>query len=541
MLYRPLAVFGSIAEALERAGRATFGFLPVPVSAVLLAVVLLAAVAALTAAATIEAIAAQPRPQATTLEDVVAPEGTGVVGWVTLRGVATGAIEIPRDLDGDGEETSAESLHYTVLQEDGSEASYAILVRSNRPLAGEAGARLTLTGVLDTDPTQSEIIAEPVIARALEGVEYSPTRVLVEGVAPPMPNRPSFLLSVVLAATALVLLASWLVPYPIFRGDHGASARPVRLAPLAVGESMRLRIRGTLRTPRGVIRIDRAPARLARMPVDEIARRRWQYWGAALGALASGLEEETLREAGGRDDQLVLQSAHASALLPLGTGQARQLELLPGQLHSASERRPAIRVRGDGIDLTLAFRDEATRARAIAEITAVTSTATGAPAPATARSADTGTGGERPLTVTLAAVLMVALGIATAFGAASTPALGEVAQPPLATALRLAVAFGAAAGLIAGAIGVLLRRDWGRVLLVNLALVGLLVAFVSLISSQVCLQPSGPTYSCDPAREATDRIVSLVSLLSLGFTLWALGTAGSYFGETSVSPQPALN
>ena len=227
-------------------------------------------------------------------------------------------------------------------------------------------------------------------------------------------------------------------------------------------------------------------------------------------------------------------------------------------------------MRGEGIDATLSFRSEADRERARGEILAAErerelgrEPAREAPALGTgllaadAAPADVSlteparrplserlgaaARAERPWTITLAALLLVGLGIVTAIGAFTTADAVEIVQPPVAVALRLAVAVAAAAAFVASAFGIYTGRQWGRVLVVNLALVGLFLAFVSLVSSQVCLQPVGPTQSCRPEREAIDRLVSLVTLATLAFGLWAVASGARFFGDTSASPQPALH
>ena len=546
MLYRLLAAFASIAHGLERSVRATFEFLPVPISAVPLTIGLLAAGAALTTAATIEAIASQPEAQPTTIAEIVEPEGAAVIGWVRVDGFITAEHVIARDLDDDGQETPEEALRYYVFA-DAEREGHALLVRAHRPLGG-ASDRVTLSGVLSNDPSQSDVFEEREIARALEGATFSTTRVLVEGSSPAVPFRPSFTPSIVMAVTALLLLVSWLIPYPVFISGEPAAHASTTTRGLSSGDAIAFDLRGRLPTPTGHVRLGRVPARLARMTVDEVARRRWQYWGAELDALAQGLEEETLREAGGRDELLVLYSGHASVLLTLGTPSSPAVRLDPGDVYTAAGRRSGLRISGEGVDAMLAFRDEADRDRALAEIRSEESRAHPAPAVGEAGAARGGLaerlrpgGVERPWAITLAALLLAGLGVMTAVGAFTTADATDIVQPPIAVGLRLAVAIGAAVALVAAALGMYAGREWGRILVVNLALVGLFVAFVSLVSSQVCLQPVGPTYSCEPERETIDRLVSVVTLATLAFGLWAAAAGAAFFGESPASPQPALN
>ena len=187
---------------------------------------------------------ADQRPSALTGETIASPTGRGLEpGQVVLRGSFDEAREAA---DGDGWE-------YLAIDQ-----GRAVVVRS--PYAPDA-LPVDVWGVATTDAVRTEqAAAVPELQEALDGRRLPDTRLLAEGVTPPL-TEVSYLPAMVLAALAAIILIGWLVGYPVFR------RRPIpdRISswPLLADDEVTADLYGTDRRGPDSITVDGAPARLA--------------------------------------------------------------------------------------------------------------------------------------------------------------------------------------------------------------------------------------------------------------------------------------
>ena len=341
-----------------------------------------------------------------------------------------------------------------------------------------------------------------------------------------------------MAVVAAVLLVSRLIGYPVFRPSSPRQARLAR--PMSVGEELALQISGSLPSPHGTARVHGVPGYLARLPIAELVRKRWQYWGAALGELSARLEAATVGEVGAdRPDQLVLHSGHGSVLFPIQPGRSA-LRVEPGELYTIGSRRPAIRMRGEGAEALLAFAASADRERALAELgpAAVSFDVGGDGRPAAQRNGIRLTPhrwfalSDHPWQITTAAALFAILGLVAVLGALRALLPDSGVTHPAALGLRVAVVLAAGIALLAASVAVLRRREWGRVLMVNLAVIGLVAAVFATATNQVCLQPlSAAGAGCGLTPGLLDTFVGFGTIGAFAFSIWAVLSAPRYFSD----------
>ena len=554
MLYRVLSLIGLPAYAIDRAVRTLLSAVALPVSAVLLAIIALAASAALSAASVFEALESAPSPVPTSVRAVVRPVGEEPNGWVRMDGLlADTHLEVKRDVDNDGVARPDESLHYYILLDD-VDPTAALVVESVRPPedlrrdptatgASPPGGRVpvSISGILSSDPRLERVLAGSELARELSGLQSIRNRLFFEGGTPPLPPEPSFVPPIVMAVVAVALLVSRLIGYPVFRPSSPRQAR--RSQPMSVGEELPLQISGSLPSPHGTAWVHGVPGYLARLPIAELVRKRWQYWGAALGELSARLEAATVGDVGSdRADQLVLHSGHGSVLFPIQAGRSA-LRVEPGELYTVGSQRAAIRMRGDGAEALLSFAGSADRERALAELTpaavSVGFSRDGGPAqrPGIQPAPEPWvTLRDRPWQITTAAALFAILGVVAVLGAlrALFPDSGVV--HPVALGLRVAVVLAVGIGLLAASVGVLRRTDWGRVMMVNLSVMGLVAAVVATATNQVCLQPlRSAGAGCGLTPGLLDTFVGFGTIGAFVFSIWAVLSAPRYFTERSAT------
>lgn len=193
------------------------------------------------------------------------------------------------------------------------------------------------------------------------GIEVlSDTRLLAWGSGPSF-REPSWIPAVLAGVLTVLVLAGLAVGYPRFVRSDGAAAGHLA----ARREAVDVQLIGRLPGPRGELRIDRIPGTLEWLPVSEVARTRWRYWGAALGDFRRDVEA-AVREAGGDGEQLVVHSPVGSLMWSIESAKSPVVEA--GEALVGLGRHPAVRIVARGTRLHLLFADSAARDRALAEV-----------------------------------------------------------------------------------------------------------------------------------------------------------------------------
>ncbi len=123
--------------------------------------------------------------------------------------------------------------------------------------------------------------------------------------------------TILFGALAALALVGALVRQPILRRSAAGAGAP-GLTPIA------LAIHGDMATPRGPVRLYGTPAQLEWMSVEEVARTRWRYWGAALGDVRGDVEAAVRGQ--GSEERLVLHGPIGSVIWPVENVAALQIE-----------------------------------------------------------------------------------------------------------------------------------------------------------------------------------------------------------------------
>ncbi len=412
-----------------------------------------------------------------------------------------------------------DGVAYEYLATDG---EHGVIVRSPYP---PDALPVTLTGVVTPDAFRMKTVLENAkLIAALDGARtLGDGQLFVDGVTPPLPDV-TFAPAIVLSGIATFLLISKLVGYPIFR------RRRVPVAddrPLAAGEELRLELSGRVRGAHGTVRVDREPATLARLTPAQIARREWQFGGRPLGESASA--EDAVDPT---STQPVLTSGGGSLLLPLDSLR-RGLQMAAGQLVTVGASHPSLRLRGPGIDAVLGFADQATRARALAEIDPSRPRLASAPAgsfnlPPSGAAGALATD-RRPWQLSVAALAFGLIGV----GLVASGLLGLLpsTEPrhPIAVVLPAVVQSAIGAGLAFVASGLWRRHEWAREMGVNLGAAGIVASAVLALGETTCLRPLGPTLIPCQAGDLVGTFLALAALAGFGFSLWAIVTLRPYF------------
>jgi hypothetical protein len=187
-------------------------------------------------------------------------------------------------------------------------------------------------------------------------LRFSDSRLIAYAFATPF-VEPSWVGTIVLAIVAAILLLGAFVPQPVLRATS--------VTPRDGDTPIELAIHGTLTTPRGTVRLRGTPARLEWMNVEEVARTRWRYWGAALGDVRQAVED-AVRAHGREGERLVIHGPSGSVIWPIEADSGLAIEA--GEAFSGLTSHPALRVRGGGAHATLTFADTARRDAALSEL-----------------------------------------------------------------------------------------------------------------------------------------------------------------------------
>ncbi len=362
MRHRLLAIIGypghllnrAFAGALERIG---LGRLP----AALIIGLAIGGLAVANATSTAAAYELRPEPIPVTVSELEA----GLVAsglWVVFDAVLVdGPHATGVEVFSGPESSTVERTYYLVA--DPADPDRAVVVRARGSIAGfdTPGAQMRMDGSITEDAfSMRALLADWDPAARHPAVTFGESRFIAFEFATPW-REPSYLGAVLLGAVALLLLAGALVRQPILRiGGGGTGARgrtPVALA-----------VYGELPTPRGPVRLAGTPARLQWMNVEEAARLRWRYWGAALGEIR-GVVESAVKEHGSEGERLVVHGPTGSLIWPIES--PSELAVRVGDAFMGFRRWSALNVRGEGADVILTFADPASRDAAAVEIVAL--------------------------------------------------------------------------------------------------------------------------------------------------------------------------
>ena len=462
--------------------------------------------------ADVSPVAASPTPRAIGPADLRGEQGgtalfTGSFG--PARRVSCPASE-PACRDG----TAYEYL----VSEDG----HCVILRSPYP---PDGLPVTLTGVVTLDAFRMKTALENAgLSQALDGAKTLDEQLFSDGVTPPLPEV-TFAPAIVLTAIAVFLLISKLVGYPIFqrRGIPVAAGTP-----LAPGEELRLEVSGRVRGAHGTVSVDREPGTLGRLTAAQIARREWQFGGRPLGESSVPPDLPDVEAT-----QTVLTSGGGSLLLPLDSLGAT-LRMSAGRLVTVAASYPSLRLRAPGIDAVLGFVDEATRARALAEVDPSRPRDSVAPPPSVdgdarqelrrATASD-----RRPWQLAVAAAFYAVTGVWLVASAILGLLPSDEPRHPIAIVLPALIQSAIGAGLAFIANGLFRRLEWAREMGLNLGIAGVVASAILALGETTCLRPLGPTLAPCQAGDLVGGLLAVAAVVGFGFSVWAIVSLRAQF------------
>lgn len=360
MLHRLLAIVGFPAHLLNSRLAGSLGRLGLGrVPGALLVGLVLAGLAATTASATREAGEARPVAQPATISDVVDGR-VGSLFWIEFDGLLIdGPHATSVEVFSGPQSRLVERVYY--LFADPASPDRAVIVRAPErvPALEAADGPIRLDGTITEDPvSMRSVLAEWDPAARHPDVRVIDSRFIAYGFETPF-VEPSWIGTILLGALAVIALVGALVRQPLLRrssaGPGTRGLTPINLA-----------IHGELETPRGPVRLHGTPAQLEWMNVEEVARTRWRYWGAALGDVRGDVEAAVRSH--GSAERLVLHGPTGSVIWPIENVDG--LELEAGDAFLGTRGAPALRLRGDGVTATLTFADARIRDAALAELQA---------------------------------------------------------------------------------------------------------------------------------------------------------------------------
>lgn len=193
--------------------------------------------------------------------------------------------------------------------------------------------------------------------------EVPTERAFSAGSRPPITVSASWVPSIIFGALALILLASYLVGYPVF----AARSRPEPGRRLAAGASIDVEITGRLAREHGALSLDRSPGSVERLSIADLALRMWRYGLLPRDLSRREAEERFLAEAAGETDRLIVHERDQSALIAIERDPALvQVEV--GRLYRLASSAPAVRLRQGASRAYLTARSVEDRDRVGAEI-----------------------------------------------------------------------------------------------------------------------------------------------------------------------------
>ena len=444
------------------------------------------------------------RPSVLTGDAIASPTGRGLQpGEVVLRG---SFVEARRATDGDGWE-------YLVT-----DRGRAVVVRSSYP---PDALPVDVWGVATTDRVRAEqAAAVPELQDALGGRRLPERRLLAEGVTPPLPEV-SYLLAMILATLAAILVIGWLIGYPIFRRARIPDS--ISSWPLRPGDEVPADLYGTDRRGSQRVVVDGAPGRISLLAPDELERRTWQF---ALGD-AGGHAPARVHDAGAATGVLALTSGEGPILVELDPAPS-DLRVAAGTVVEAGQSRQALRIRASGIDLVAAFASIAERDRAIVAIMPerLGSVPTDEPPGRELARPAPPSGADLPLPVRAAGFVIAAVGgLFVAGGAIGLPdALGGRSEviPSIA---QLVVGI----GFLAVARGVWLRRGWALGVGFNVGWVGAAIAAFLIVAAPQCGLWLAPNLAACEAVGPLGSVAALAAAVGLAYSALAIRRHASAF------------
>ena len=358
MLHRLLAVVGYPAHLLNRQLAGPLGRVGLSrVPGALLVGLALAALAITSGRATLEAYEARPVAQPATISDVV----DGRVGsgfWIVFDGLLIDGPHITTtEVFAGPQSQQVERVYY--LFADPAAPEQAVIVRAHEriPALEDANGPVRLDGTITEDPFNMRNVLDEWDPTALHpDVEVIDSRLIAYAFETPF-VEPSWVPTILFGALAALALVGALVRQPILRRSAAGTGAP-GLTPIS------LAIHGDMATPRGPVRLYGTPAQLEWMSVEEVARTKWRYWGAALGDVRGDVEAAVRGQ--GSDERLVLHGPIGSVIWPVENVAALQIEA--GEAFLGTHRAPALRLGGPGVTATLTFADARIRDAALAEL-----------------------------------------------------------------------------------------------------------------------------------------------------------------------------
>jgi hypothetical protein len=360
MLHRLAAALGYPAHVLNRELAGPLGRIGLPrVPGALVVGLGLAAMAVSTAAGTLQAYDARPEPRPSTIEEIA--RGRVVSGlWVeldaeVLEGPHRATIEISA---GGGQSELAERTYYLVVDPAAPGFGMVVRVRDAVSSLDATGGPVHIDGTITEDTFNMRSLLEAwAVGERHPGLAFSQSRLIAYAFATPW-REPSWIPAALLGLLAAVIGLGALIRQPILRTTRTVPGERGR-TPIA------LRIHGDLDTARGPVHVGGTAAQLTWMSVEEVARIRWRYWGAALGDVRRSVED-AVRAHGSAGEQLVVYGPSGSVIWPIEDSAA--LKLQAGDAFLGLRRLPAVRVTGGGANVTLTFSDAAARDAAVGEL-----------------------------------------------------------------------------------------------------------------------------------------------------------------------------
>ena len=188
-------------------------------------------------------------------------------------------------------------------------------------------------------------------------------RAFSAGSRPPITVPASWVPTIIFGVIALLLLASHLVGYPVFRGRE----RPAPARQLGVGQGVDVQITGRLARESGAIALERSPGAVERLSIADLALRMWRYGVLPRELSRREAEERFLADAAGETDRLVVHERDQSALVMVerdpGVATVER-----GRLYRLASSAPAVHLRQRNTNAYLTVAGIEDRDRVAAEI-----------------------------------------------------------------------------------------------------------------------------------------------------------------------------
>lgn len=435
-------------------------------------------------------------PHLVEVEDAGADAAGGLVSEasddepMTIRGAFTDATEIACD----GGEVCRDGSTWRYRVTDSADSSRSAWIDSPHP---PDELPLTLEGVVTTDASRMAIVlATNEMEAALDGLRHPDDLVLADGVGPVIPEA-TYFGAAVFGISAGILLLSAAVRYPVFRRDRRNPRRD--LPRPVIDELVPVEVGGELPGASGTERLSGAPARVGWLPARELARRAWHL----RSALPQSQDELP---------RLALLAVEGGFVLPIEPLR-EHLTVESGLVATGAAVRPALRLRGPQIRVTLGFRSSDDRDRIRRELEPATSAAEAGPIPNPVRPSGAT---RRPWARPATAASLAVTGLAVAGSALIDMLTGDGAPAGLATAVVAAVAL----GLLA--LGVARGHSLADELLPSVALLGLVVAAVVAVASFGCGTWLTPNLAGCGGFNPVRLVAPVAGFATFAMSLWAM-------------------